>query len=125
MAHEIVRIAVILLFLAQPLAAGLEHPTINPKTVNCTFCHDYLWQDGWTVHMPVEVDCMVCHAFKKGERTLEVELVYDEPELCRDCHDFGSEESQALHEPVAESRCTSCHDPHGSGREALLKESAD
>lgn len=47
----------------------------------------------------------------------------DEGELCLGCHDLEQGlESRVPHQPVAEGRCTACHNPHVARFSALLKD---
>ena len=50
-------------------------------------------------------------------------LTVDARELCVTCHDNPEESGHAvLHPPALDGGCLDCHDPHGSGRLALLSD---
>ena len=59
--------------------------------------------------------CDDCHS-KSGSGQIE-----PQPQLCYECHDDFSEEYSVLHGPVASGNCTSCHNPHMSKNENLLR----
>jgi predicted CXXCH cytochrome family protein len=69
------------------------------------------------VHYPYqERECAACH----DQQSLG-NMVEPEPGLCYMCHeDFGAT-YEYLHGPVAGGYCTSCHDPHLSENEKLLR----
>ena len=73
------------------------------------------------VHYPYgERECAACH----DQRSLGT-MVEPQPGLCYSCHEDLGTRYQYLHGPVAGGYCTSCHDPHRSGKEKLLKFTGD
>jgi len=42
-------------------------------------------------------------------------------ETCFSCHDRDEVIQQSAHAKMGASDCTSCHEPHGSNREKMLK----
>ena len=73
------------------------------------------------VHYPYqERECAACH----DELSLG-NMVEPEPGLCYLCHEDLSGKYAYLHGPVAGGYCTSCHDPHSSEYEKLLRIKGD
>jgi len=71
------------------------------------------------VHFPYQVnECYSCHDANAVGNLLE-----PEPELCYQCHEDFNIAYEYLHGPVAGGYCTSCHDPHRSKTNKLLKRS--
>ncbi len=62
-----------------------------------------------------ERSCNNCHS-KSGSSLLK-----PQPQLCYECHDDFNDEYSVLHGPVASGNCTSCHNPHMSKNENLLR----
>jgi predicted CXXCH cytochrome family protein len=70
------------------------------------------------MHMPyLDKDCMKCHS-----RESYGDIRMPEPDLCYSCHTDFREEKEYLHGPVDLGFCTSCHEPHMSRQDKLLKE---
>ncbi|MDA8164540.1 MAG: cytochrome c3 family protein [Desulfobacteraceae bacterium] len=73
-------------------------------------------------HAPVAEDCLSCHRQTAGNHPAakgnEFSLAAAGPALCFKCHDPLPQGKQ--HAPVAEGKCTACHDPHGGSGRALL-----
>lgn len=80
---------------------------------------------GATVHAAAEA-CDSCHTPlaeqaaphpQEGKKTFR--LTAEPPALCADCHDaLGTK--PAVHSPVQEGMCTTCHEPHSSAQPKLL-----
>jgi len=69
------------------------------------------------VHYPYEErECAACH----DQNSLGT-MVEPQPGLCYTCHEDLSTRYTTLHGPVAGGYCTSCHDPHMSEKEKLLR----
>lgn len=139
-------IAAILMFLLAPgcsssnsvlRGAGLSHrgaPDVNvvPATGGCVTagCHEGM-EKSRLPHSPVrERRCGACHVGRAsshpGDPGPEFGLKADRLEdLCFSCHGSLAGEIRSAtvrHAPVARGRCGACHDPHGTGFPALLKE---
>ena len=77
-------------------------------------------------HMAVDMGCAACHALHKSEPAETSEgrfhLTAAQPDLCLACHDVSEESVQKAHlgQPFATSRCSECHNPHGSERAKLI-----
>jgi len=73
------------------------------------------------VHYPYqEKECAACHQAQSPGM-----LVEPQPGLCYTCHEDLGDRYHTLHGPVAGGYCTSCHDPHRSDGEKLLRFSGD
>lgn len=69
------------------------------------------------VHYPyAEKECAACHDEQSLGRMTE-----PEPGLCYICHEDLSGNYVYLHGPVAGGYCSSCHNPHRSENESLLR----
>lgn len=72
---------------------------------------------GMLVHYPYEErECAACHDPSSLGSMLE-----PQPGLCYMCHEDFSSSYAYLHGPVAGGYCTSCHNPHLSENEHLLR----
>jgi predicted CXXCH cytochrome family protein len=72
---------------------------------------------GMLVHYPYEErECAACHDPNSLGSMLE-----PQPDLCYMCHEDFSRSYTYLHGPVAGGYCTSCHNPHLSEKEHLLR----
>jgi DmsE family decaheme c-type cytochrome len=93
----------------------------------CLGCHDKgdhsLWQG--SPHETRGVACTNCHTVMKNvSRKHQLKTAF-EPDTCFQCHkNKRAEMWRTAHMPVREGKmtCTSCHNPHGSFSEALLRE---
>lgn len=80
-----------------------------------------LGEPAMLVHYPyAERECAACH----DEQSLGT-MTEAQPELCYMCHEDLSANYAYLHGPVAGGYCTSCHDPHSSKNEKLLRYTGD
>lgn len=113
------------LFLAVAVGGVLGlllHPAVGEEAA-CTAsgCHAALLTPP-NQHMVLEA-CDNCHKSDgsphpaKGKKTFQ--LVKDEPALCQDCHEKPTKKN--IHFPVENATCTTCHNPHSSAQEKLLK----
>lgn len=69
-------------------------------------------------------DCSSCHEQQLDEHPSAAgpsfTLIAEDAELCSQCHDLEFTR-KAVHSPVADGDCTSCHQPHGYTAETSLK----
>jgi len=78
-------------------------------------------------HDPVEKKkgCLTCHD-AHASTDFNSLLKKDAPSLCTECHRTGEKKFAERHMnyPVADSRCTSCHNAHGSNTRKILFDGA-
>lgn len=97
----------------------------------CRGCHNDMYNktfDKNRMHWPVvsKEGCLRCH----NPHAAEDKSLLRKPlaQLCGECHTDTMRRLQkntSKHEPVAEGRCTECHDAHSSNFMYLTKKSAD
>jgi len=74
-------------------------------------------------HKPLADGCLTCHAAHGSQN--EDNLIKSETEICQSCHKFTDASFRSAHKnyPVEKGVCTSCHTPHSSTNDKLLRES--
>jgi DmsE family decaheme c-type cytochrome len=106
----------------------LDDPTYSTEEVNqvCLNCHEKgqrtLWQG--SVHEVRGLACANCHTVMRNVTPKFALAQLTEPDVCFQCHKKQRADIwQSSHMPVREGKmtCSSCHNPHGSYSEALLK----
>src|SRR6516165_8222085 len=106
----------------------LDDPTYSVEEVNqvCLNCHEKgqrtLWQG--SVHEVRGLACANCHTVMRNVTPKFALAQLTEPDVCFQCHKKQRADIwQSSHMPVREGKmtCSSCHNPHGSYSEALLK----
>jgi predicted CXXCH cytochrome family protein len=109
----------------------------GPVNETCGQCHgaQIRAMSEASQHPPVKEDgCLLCHKPHGSEN--EGLLVEGEKSLCTGCHDIAetvvragdkatAKGEAALHAPVANGECSSCHAPHGSPDKPLLARTGD
>jgi predicted CXXCH cytochrome family protein len=100
-----------------------EHPPlVDARRTKCEVCHADK-RDGKVFHAVVD-DCQACHEFSKIDGKSTVRLTEHEPALCIACHGELEREAAgavaAPHLPVTDG-CLTCHEPHASPNDGLLK----
>ncbi len=104
-----------------------QHPSIeakNFKTETCVTCHTDK-KKGKVVHPALEAGCEVCHVGQETESGFKISLVAGGNDLCFTCHNDKKPDlakAPSTHWPVVKSKCITCHDPHSSANENLLRE---
>lgn len=87
----------------------------------CLICHDDKTASAAgelsAPHAPVMDSCLSCH--QAHAATQDHLLAVAGSEVCFVCHD-PAEVNEGHELPVSRSRCTSCHQPHGSETPAML-----
>lgn len=100
--------------------------SVNNDFSDCTAsgCHVSQTKFG-IVHSPVNDDCTICHQTDAKnhpeENEIEFTLTDDIPELCYQCHDAQNQKVH-VHTPIKDGKCLTCHNPHSTDNESLLKE---
>ena len=116
-----IRLVVLMLSLIASfmISAYLLNTAVSAAELPCLQCHKSK-KAGKVVHSAVETGCATCHGEPHREEKPELDLTADLPELCYECHDEEMFQNKAVHGPVADGMCTSCHKPHSSDLEKLL-----
>jgi predicted CXXCH cytochrome family protein len=86
----------------------------------CNSCHENI-SSKKNVHPAMDMDCYICHLSPHEKEEPELSLMSEVPDLCYICHQDNVTGKPFRHEPAAAGTCTSCHDPHASEHEKLLK----
>lgn len=119
-----IRIALLLMFVAIPALAGPSTRPAGPiaqKSCVTSQCHAGI-KASRQLHSPVTSDsCDACH------ETVDLQahtyrLKRQKAELCTYCHEFDVSAMPVIHKPVKEGECLGCHDPHGGKTTALMRE---
>jgi len=102
---------------------------VEQRNAVCTTCHNrgphFAWQG--SPHESRDVACTNCHRVME-EVSAKFQLAKEtEIETCGQCHrEKHAQQMRSSHMPLREGKmtCTSCHNPHGSVTQALLKENS-
>jgi len=91
----------------------------------CLQCHqDQTWKFRLQYHHPVlegEIGCVDCHS-PHGDEALQVTAGQRENRACYGCHGEVAGPFVFEHEAVQADACATCHDPHGSPNDRLLRQ---
>jgi DmsE family decaheme c-type cytochrome len=98
----------------------------DEKNAVCLNCHQKGGRTYWagSMHQTRGLTCMNCHTVMKAvsrKHQLKKKIV---AEVCYQCHKIKRAQMQySTHMPVNENKitCTSCHNPHGTPNEKLLR----
>jgi predicted CXXCH cytochrome family protein len=109
-----------------------EHPSIpeleggGVDFTACSVCHSDK-TEAPTVHAAVELGCEGCHDVDQDEDWTEIFLPTEGNELCLTCHTEMQPDPSVLtvHQPVRRDNCITCHDPHTSETDSLLRLSTE
>jgi DmsE family decaheme c-type cytochrome len=101
--------------------------TLSPQRASetCVTCHDRSKHGLWSgsQHDSRNVGCLSCHSVHSPVGAKQLKAA-SEPALCATCHrNIVNKMNRFNHMPVREDRlqCSSCHNPHGSTNQKLLK----
>ncbi len=109
-------------------AKGSPTPT-EKQNDTCLQCHrkkKLLFWDG-SPHAMRDVGCTTCHNVHKASTQIANPSLLAKPgptETCNPCHQQEvTQQMRFSHHPLREGKmsCTSCHNPHGTSSESLLK----
>jgi predicted CXXCH cytochrome family protein len=120
-----------------PHASSIPRLLKGETTTLCLKCHDDIetkYKRSLQKHEPLYSgsQCANCHSAHFAD--YQALLLIEGSELCLNCHgDKNNESTSALrnireeiedklviHPPIEDEGCSGCHDPHGSGHDALL-----
>ena len=101
--------------------------SVEDNNALCLGCHEkgnrVLWRG--STHEQRDVACTNCHTIMRNLTPKHQLAMATEIDTCSQCHkNKRAEIWRSSHMPVREGKmtCSSCHQPHGSYNEALLKE---
>lgn len=117
-------------------ALRATHGQYAVDEANCTSCHNPHSFDRArklirkTEHAPFR-KCGTCHVASEG--TVKPALLKPQKQLCLGCHPAAKIMPEKTadgkpikgHAPVQQGLCTTCHNPHASDRETLMKDRVD
>ena len=109
---------------------GKDSPTpVAERNAICLSCHergDRTYWDGST-HQTRDLACTNCHQVME-KVSVKFQLAKStEPEVCFQCHkDVRAKMVNSSHMPLMNGSvvCSSCHNPHGSATDGLLREAS-
>jgi DmsE family decaheme c-type cytochrome len=94
----------------------------------CLTCHNRGNHAGWegSAHDRRNLSCTTCHSVHSPQSSERQLVKATQTQLCATCHrvQVVKTERAVAHMPVREGKmtCTSCHNPHGTVTQSLLKE---
>jgi DmsE family decaheme c-type cytochrome len=100
---------------------------VERRNETCTTCHNrgpHLFWKG-SAHEARDVACTSCHKLMEPMPARAQLAKATEIETCGTCHiQKRAQQMRSSHMPLREGKmtCTSCHNPHGTTTQALLKE---
>jgi DmsE family decaheme c-type cytochrome len=101
--------------------------SIPERNAKCLTCHENDKRTHWkgSAHETRNLACTSCHQIMDKVSPRHQLIKATEAETCTQCHkDRKAQLWRSSHMPVREGKltCTSCHNPHGTANEKLLKE---
>lgn len=101
--------------------------SIPDRNEKCLSCHENDARTHWkgSVHEARNLACTSCHQIMDKASPRFQLIKATETETCTQCHkDRKAQLWRSSHMPVREGKlnCTSCHNPHGTANQKLLKE---
>jgi len=117
---KLLSIMVFLLFTFGPFTFS---PFAAQKN-QCLKCHKNFDMHTKNIRSASKIGCGACHLAEQGKKHPKqknsIKLKYDIPGLCYDCHRESEFIGHNIHAPMAEGRCTVCHNVHQSRFKSLL-----
>jgi predicted CXXCH cytochrome family protein len=117
---KLLSIMVFLLYNFEPFTFS----TFAAQKNQCLKCHKNFDMHTRKSRSTSKIGCDACHVAEQGKKHPKqknsIKLKYDIPKLCYDCHSKSKFIGHDIHAPVAEGRCTVCHDIHQSRFKSLL-----
>jgi DmsE family decaheme c-type cytochrome len=103
--------------------------SIPERNAKCLTCHENDKRTHWkgSAHETRNLACTSCHQIMDKASPRFQLIKATETETCTQCHkDRKAQLWRSSHMPVREGKlkCTSCHNPHGTPNEKLLKEAS-
>ena len=101
--------------------------SIPERNARCLTCHESGMRTHWkgSPHETRNLACTSCHQIMDKASPRNQLIKATETETCLQCHkDRKAQLWRSSHMPVREGKlnCTSCHNPHGTPNQKLLKE---
>jgi DmsE family decaheme c-type cytochrome len=105
------------------LKADMRAREINAQCLTChTVGEPALWEG--SRHDSRNMSCTTCHSIHSSKSEKDQLKTAGEFETCQQCHRAETQKVyRSAHMPVTEGKlgCSSCHNPHGSTNEKMLK----
>jgi DmsE family decaheme c-type cytochrome len=103
--------------------------TAEENNAVCLACHEKGDRTYWkgSTHETRNLACTNCHTIMKAVSAKFQLKTVAEVDTCFQCHkDRRAQMARSSHMPLREGKmtCTNCHQPHGTGNEALLREAS-
>ena len=115
-----------LLFWLSVLGVMLFAGQLSAEEIACQSCHPDKVEGRYRHEPSNPGGCPSCHVPTAGKShprdKMAFKLAKQGAELCYGCHE-NLASKRYVHAPVAAGECLSCHEPHGSGNEHLVKAS--
>lgn len=101
--------------------------SVARQNAACLACHENGDRTFWrgSAHQSRDIACISCHYVMAARSEQFVLARATVTEVCAQCHhERKAQTMRSSHMPVREGRltCTSCHNPHGSAGEKLLRQ---
>lgn len=92
---------------------------------SCLTCHAKFKKTSRNDHPALGIGCNACHVAAADKAHPQqkdgIKLKQEVPGLCYGCHKKARFQETNIHPPVAEGKCTTCHNPHTSAFSSLLQ----
>lgn len=119
--HELLGALIIFSIIFVPKTVRALSDQNNP----CLTCHVNFQKPDKYVHAALSTGCNTCHMAVPGKEHPQekdsIKLIQELPGLCYNCHNETKFKGKDVMPPVAGGLCTSCHNPHQSAHNMLLR----